>query len=81
MATIMIFSSKQDSNVWQWTLALGVAWILATVILLLSSRLSRILGPRGLVACERLMGMILTVIAVQMSLDGISLFMKIGKLE
>jgi multiple antibiotic resistance protein len=81
MATIMIFSSKQDSNVWQWALALGVAWILATVILLLSSRLSRILGPRGLVACERLMGMILTVIAVQMSLDGIFLFIKASKLE
>jgi small neutral amino acid transporter SnatA (MarC family) len=33
------------------------------------------MGPRGLRACERLMGMVLTVVAVQMSLDGIRLFM------
>jgi multiple antibiotic resistance protein len=76
MATIMIFTSSQRESLWQWVLALGLAWIFSTVILLLSSRLSRILGPRGLTACERLMGMILTVIAVQMALNGISQFLK-----
>jgi multiple antibiotic resistance protein len=74
MATIMIFTSRPNSVLWQWVLALGLAWILATVILLLSQRLSRRLGPRGLLACERLMGMILTVIAVQMFLDGVRQF-------
>ena len=37
--------------------------------------LSRLLGQRGLRACERLMGMVLTVVAVQMFLDGIRLFL------
>jgi multiple antibiotic resistance protein len=74
MATIMIFSSRQQSVLWQWVLALGLAWIFSTIILLFSNRLSRILGPRGLLACERLMGMILTVIAVQMFLNGIREF-------
>ena len=36
--------------------------------------LSRMLGRRGLAACERLMGMVLTVIAVQMFLDGLKIF-------
>jgi multiple antibiotic resistance protein len=74
MAPIMIFTSRPNSVLWHWMLALGLAWIFSTVILLLSPRISRFLGPRGLVACERLMGMILTVIAVQMFLDGIRLF-------
>jgi multiple antibiotic resistance protein len=74
MATIMIFTSRQQGVLWQWALALGLAWICSTIILLLSSRLSRLLGPRGLLACERLMGMILTVISVQMFLDGVRQF-------
>ena len=74
MATIMIFTSRQEGMLWRWVLALGLAWIFSTIILLLSHRLSRLLGPRGLLACERLMGMILTVIAVQMFLDGVRQF-------
>jgi multiple antibiotic resistance protein len=76
MATIMIFTAKSESVLWQWVLALGTAWILATTILLLSPWLSRRLGPRGLLACERLMGMVLTVIAVQMFLDGVREILK-----
>jgi multiple antibiotic resistance protein len=76
MATIMIFSSGQPERLQLWTGALVVAWVLTTLILMLSSRLSRFLGPRGLRACERLMGMILTVVAVQMFLDGVRLFAK-----
>lgn len=75
IATIMIFISKEPERFWAWLAALIVAWVLTTTILLLSAPLSRLLGPRGLVACERLMGMILTVVSVQMFLDGVALFM------
>jgi multiple antibiotic resistance protein len=75
MATIMIFSSRQPAQPWFWVGALVVAWVLATVVLMLSFRLSRLLGHRGLVACERLMGMVLTVVSVQMFLDGVRLFL------
>jgi multiple antibiotic resistance protein len=75
MATIMIFSSQQK-DFWLWVGALVIAWILTTAILLLSPWLCRLLGPRGLRACERLMGMILTVLAVQMFLDGVGHFLK-----
>ncbi len=74
MATIMIFSA-QPERLWLWTVALVVAWMAAAAILLLSSRLSRFSGLRGLMACERLMGMILTVVAVQMFLDGVKSFL------
>jgi multiple antibiotic resistance protein len=75
IATLMVFVSKEPQRLWEWLTALVVAWVLTTTILMLSSSLSRLLGPRGLVACERLMGMILTVVSVQMLLDGIGLFM------
>ena len=81
IATIMIFASKSPN--WQGeglvALALVVAWVATTAILVFSPRLSRLLGPRGLVACERLMGMVLTVIAVQMFLDGLRLFLHLAK--
>ncbi|OHB71111.1 MAG: hypothetical protein A2V70_04060, partial [Planctomycetes bacterium RBG_13_63_9] len=64
IATIMIFTSRQPDRLGQWLVALVVAWSVTTTILMLASPLSRLLGRRGLVACERLMGMILTVISV-----------------
>jgi len=74
MATLMLFTSGHPERIWQWFLALLIAWSFSTIILMLSSVLSRLLGRRGLQACERLMGMILTVIAVQMFLNGMEEF-------
>ena len=74
MATIMIFAS-QPEPLWLWAVALVVAWALTTAILLLAPGFSRLLGQRGLRACERLMGMVLTVLAVQMFLDGVRHFL------
>ena len=75
IATIMIFTSRQPEQLWIWLIALVAAWVVATAILLVSPALARRLGPRGLTACERLMGMVLTVIAVQMFLDGLAVFL------
>jgi multiple antibiotic resistance protein len=74
MATIMIFAS-QPVSLWVWVVALVVAWGLATAILMLAPSFSRLLGQRGLRACERLMGMVLTVLAVQMFLNGVQPFL------
>lgn len=54
-----------------------IAWGVSTFILLSSSFLKKILGDRGLTACERLMGLILVWIAVQMFMDGISSYFHI----
>ena len=77
MATVMLFSSQPKRfPLWVVFLALVAAWLLSSAILLLSTTFSRVLGQRGLVACERLMGMVLSVVSVQMLLDGIELFVK-----
>ncbi len=74
LATLMIFASRRPDQLWQTGAAMIVAWIATATILMFSPALSRVLGRRGLVACERLMGMVLTVIAVQMFLDGLKIF-------
>ena len=79
MATIMIFSSRPEEAFRLWLFALFVAWVLTATILMFAPWLSRLLGQRGLRACERLMGMVLTVVAVQMFLDGIRLFLDVKK--
>jgi len=54
----------------RWFVALSIAWLITTSILVYSNALARLLGDRGLTAMERLMGMILTTMAVQMFLTG-----------
>ena len=57
-------------------LVVTVAWALGGVILLSSTFLYRALGQRGLIAMERLMGMLLVMVAVQMLMNGIAAFMQ-----
>lgn len=74
IAFVMLLASQGPRHMGLWTLALVIAWIIATIILVFSEILRKILGDRGLTAIERLMGMILTTMAVQMFLTGVSQF-------
>lgn len=56
-------------------LALTIAWVASAVILLSSTFLYRILRERGLIAIERLMGMVLVMMSVQMFMNGIRAFL------
>ncbi len=71
MAILMLLANSSGERLLDWVLALFSAWACSSVILLASTPLSRLLGVRGLVATERLMGMVLVMIAVQMSLNGL----------
>ena len=53
-------------------IAVCIAWFFTGVILISSPFLKKILKSQGLAACEKLMGLVLTIISVQMFLDGIS---------
>ncbi len=59
---------------WTWFAGMLAACAVSTVVLLFSSTLLRRLGEAGMRAMERLMGLVLTVIAVQMVLDGFRLY-------
>lgn len=70
LATVMLLGSREPERWPEWLLAVFCAWFICSGILLLSSGLDRLLGERGLMAVERLMGMILTAIAIEMALGG-----------
>ncbi|HAB98966.1 MAG TPA: hypothetical protein DCE71_04005 [Parachlamydiales bacterium] len=73
LAAVMIYA-KQEASHWAMLGAILIAWAASLLILLGSSLLERILGWRGILAVERLMGLILTLIAIQMFLNGVSGF-------
>mgnify|MGYP001822974619 CR=1 FL=1 len=74
MAMVILLSSNDPNRMPEWVLALFLAWLLTSVILLSANGLKRFLGRRGLIAMERLMGMLLIALAVQMLLEGISAY-------
>ncbi len=76
IAILLLLSSSQPDRIWDWMLALFLAWVASTLLLLGSPRLSVLLGLRGSRALERLMGMILVILATQMLLNGIRDFVQ-----
>ncbi|MET0107283.1 MAG: MarC family protein [Candidatus Thiodiazotropha sp.] len=71
IAVLLLLSSSQPGRILEWVVALFLAWLGTTILLLGSSKLLDFIGTRGSLALERLMGMILVILATQMLLDGI----------
>ncbi|GAA3943299.1 YhgN family NAAT transporter [Litoribacillus peritrichatus] len=71
LAMLILLVNQSPDRQMEWALALFMAWLISSCILLASKPLFKLLKQRGLIAIERLMGMILVMMAVQMFLDGI----------
>lgn len=76
LATVMLMVSRDPAKTMTWVAALTVVMIATTVILALADRIEKLVGKRGVQALERLMGLILTAIAVEMLLGGIQKFVQ-----
>jgi multiple antibiotic resistance protein len=77
LATLLLLQST-TASAGALVLAVTIAWVLAGAILLSSTFMYRVLRERGLIAMERLMGMLLVMIAIQMLMDGIKTFLSLG---
>jgi multiple antibiotic resistance protein len=75
VATVMLMVTREPQRWLDWLLATLLAWFAAAVILYWGAALCRLLGERGLTAIERLMGMLLTAVAVQMTMNGVRAFL------
>ena len=73
---LLLFASSESPDFQTLGLAALLAWFLTSLILYFSTYLLRLLGKNGLTAIERLMGMILVAISIQLFLEGISLYSK-----
>lgn len=76
IASVILLHSSSAHWFFDGTIAVGIAWSITTAVLLFAPDLIRLLGKRLLIAGEKLTGMLLTVIAVQMILGGIETFIK-----
>jgi multiple antibiotic resistance protein len=72
LATLLLLSSSDPGAWWVWLIALLAAWSITAAVLLCSPIIARLLREKGSIAVERLMGMILVMISVQMFLDGLA---------
>jgi len=71
ITAVILLMAREPSRWLEWTVALICAWAASGVILLFSGIIGRIAGNRILIATERLMGMLLAVVSVEMIVTGI----------
>ena len=76
MAAVMLLGTQEPGRMADWTLALVLAWLGTAAILFSATTLYKVLGMRVLVAVERLMGMLLVALSVQMLLDGVAAYLR-----
>ena len=75
LATIMLFAHLEESQPIMLS-AILLSWTAAVVVLVFARQLKRALGNNGLMACERMMGMVLILIAIQRFMEGIKQFIQ-----
>lgn len=71
MATVLLLASRQPERIWDWIAALLAAMWVSGLTLLMADRIRRLLGDSVISAIEKLMGLVLTAIAVEMVLAGL----------
>ncbi|HRN59809.1 MAG TPA: YhgN family NAAT transporter [Chiayiivirga sp.] len=75
MAAVILMASNDPTRLGDWVLALLMAWSATAVILFSATFLYKVLGRQVLTAVERLMGMLLVALSVQMLLDGVRAYL------
>jgi len=75
LAALLLLQRSAPGQTGSLLLAVTIAWALSGAILLSSTFFYRLLRERGLIAMERLMGMLLVMVAVQMFMHGVKAFL------
>ena len=73
LATVMLLVSQAPERRLEWVAALSVTMAVCAVVLVLAERIQRLVGDRVVVAFERLMGLILVAVSVEMLIRGVKL--------
>lgn len=74
MASILLIMNRDPTRWPEWLVAVTLAWFCSGLIISLSGPLTRLLGEKVLIAIERLMGMLLVALAIQMLMTGVAQF-------
>lgn len=76
IATVMLLASQAPDKRFEWLAALTVTMLISGVVLLASDQIQNWLGERAVAALERLMGLVLIAISVDMLLEGVRIFVR-----
>ncbi|WP_306589913.1 MarC family protein [Geothrix sp. 21YS21S-4] len=76
IATVLLLVSREPHRLWEWLGALSVAMAVSAVVLGFAEKIADFLGEQVTMAFERLMGLVLTAIAIEMLLGGIEKFVR-----
>ena len=76
IATVMLLVLRAPHRLLEWSIAVTVAMLVTVAVLTAAERIAKLAGDQALAAFERLMGLILTAIAVEMLLRGIEGFVR-----
>ncbi|HWP20685.1 MAG TPA: MarC family protein [Burkholderiaceae bacterium] len=71
MATVLLLAARQPDRLYEWIGALTAAMAVCGLVLLAADRIRRLLGDSVVNALEKLMGLVLTAISVEMILAGL----------
>ena len=74
LATVLLLVSQQPERRLDWIAALCVTMLISAVVLVSAERIQRLIGSRLVVAVERLMGLVLVSVAIEMMLRGAKTF-------
>ena len=74
LATVLLLVSQQPDKRMEWIAALCVTMLISAVVLVSAERILRVIGNRLVVAVERLMGLVLVSVAIEMMLRGAKTF-------
>ena len=75
IATVLLLVSREPLRIWEWLGALSVAMAISAVVLGFAEKIADFLGEQVTMAFERLMGLVLTAIAIEMLLAGLQKFL------
>ncbi len=74
LATVLLLVSQAPERRVEWIGALCITMALSAVVLVMAERIQRIVGTRIVVALERLMGLVLVAVSIEMMLRGVKAF-------
>lgn len=74
LATVLLLVSREPQRLWWWIGAIAIVMAVSALVLTFADRLSHWLGERVILAAERLMGLVLAAMAVELMLRGVRTF-------
>ena len=76
MATVLLLATREPARILEWVGALTLCMLVTTGVFLFSGRLQKWLGEQAITALERLMGLVLTAVSIDMLLSGFASYFR-----